>query len=310
MDDRWLTWRDAWQRALYGDDGFYQRTAPHQHFRTSVHASPLFAHAIAQLAHRLGLDTVVDLGAGSGELARQLAATGAGLSVIAVDLRPRPLDLPGSIAWEPELAGPFEGLLLANELLDNIPCDVVERDGDGTFRVVEVQPSTGAERLGDPASPELLDWVERWWPLADAGDRAEVGLERDLFWSRHCSLVTGASLAIDYGHLRDYRPRGTTLRSYRAGRETELSLDGAHDVTAHVAIDSVAASVGATINRQRDMLRDLGVSAARPDIALADSDPIGYVHALSASSEAAELMASPGLGDFAWLFAPTESFRD
>ena len=53
--------------------------------------------------------------------------------------------------------------------------------------------------------------------------------------------------------------------------------------------------------RQRDMLRDLGVTAARPDISLAETDPIGYVHALAAASEAGELTASPGLGDLLWV---------
>jgi len=72
-------------------------------------------------------------------------------------------------------------------------------------------------------------------------------------------------------------------------------------VTAHVAIDSVAAAVGATTVRQRDILRELGLASNRPDISLAESDPAGYVHALSMASEAGELVASPGLGDLLWI---------
>jgi hypothetical protein len=68
-----------------------------------------------------------------------------------------------------------------------------------------------------------------------------------------------------------------------------------------VAVDSVAAAVGAETARQRDMLYELGLTAMRPDVSLAASDPVGYVHALSLASEAGELVASPGLGDLVWV---------
>jgi SAM-dependent MidA family methyltransferase len=167
---------------------------------------------------------------------------------------------------------------------------------------VEANAETGDERLGEPVSPEISTWLEDWWRIGAPGERAEAGLARDRFWRAACDRVRdGVCLAIDYGHLREYRPQVSTLRSYRAGRETALSLDGNHDVTAHVAIDSVAAAVGASVARQRDMLRDLGLRATRPDMALAAADPGSYVRALSTSSEAAELMGSPGLGDFQWI---------
>jgi hypothetical protein len=39
----------------------------------------------------------------------------------------------------------------------------------------------------------------------------------------------------------------------------------------------------------------------RPDLDLAATDPSGYVRALSAATEAAELTAPGGLGDYAWV---------
>jgi SAM-dependent MidA family methyltransferase len=304
MDDRWLPWREAWHEALYGSDGFYRHASPDRHFRTSVHASPLFSRAIVQLTRRLGLRTVVDLGAGSGELVTQIQQIAPDLDVVAVDVRPRPRDLPDAVDWRSRLPDRFEGLLVANELLDNVPCDVVERDAEGTIRLVEVVPATGAERLGAPASAEVTAWTQAWWPLSNEGERAEVGLERDRFWQASCSAVTtGASLAIDYGHLVDYRPSTSTLTSYKNGREAPLALDGQHDVSAHVAVDAVAAAVKGTLSRQRDMLHDLGLTGARPEPAMADTDPVAYVRALSMSSQAAELMSSPGLGDFHWVLA-------
>ena len=92
---------------------------------------------------------------------------------------------------------------------------MIEHDGAG-WRLVEVEVGSGQERLGAAAPDELLAWTQRWWPQGESGDRVEVGLARDRFWAEACARVTrGTSLAIDYGHLRDYRPRLSTLRSYR-----------------------------------------------------------------------------------------------
>lgn len=302
LTEGWVPWRDAWQHALYGPGGFYRTAVPGDHFRTSVHASAQFAGAVLQFVHRQRLTAVIDYGAGNGELLRHLAALAPDLSLTAVEVRPRPADLPASIGWVADLPDRFEGLLFANELLDNVPCEVVERDDSDAIRIIEVDPDSGRERHGDLADTALVEWLDRWWPLEQSGDRAEVGLARDRFWQQACARITsGASLAIDYGHLRDYRPVLGTIRSYRAGHETPLSLDGHHDLTAHVSIDSLAAGVGATVGRQRDLLRDFGLTANRPDLSLATSDPAAYVHALSASSEAGELLASPGLGDLHWV---------
>ncbi len=50
----WTGWRAAAEAALYGPDGFYRRPeGPAGHFRTSVHASPLFADAVARLLCRV-----------------------------------------------------------------------------------------------------------------------------------------------------------------------------------------------------------------------------------------------------------------
>ena len=76
--------------------------------------------------------------------------------------------------------------------------------------------------------------------------------------------------------------------------------DGGCDLTAHVAVDALPG----TVRTQRAALHALGVSGARPPLALASRDPAGYVRALAAATEAAELTASGGLGDFLWLATP------
>src|SRR6185295_18698498 len=77
-----VRWREAWTAAAYGPGGFYTRgEAPADHFRTSVHASPLFAEAVGTLLDRVDaalgrpdrLD-LVDVGAGRGELLDAVAA--------------------------------------------------------------------------------------------------------------------------------------------------------------------------------------------------------------------------------------------
>ncbi len=303
------TWKQAWDAALYGPDGFFRREAPAAHFRTSVHASPLFARALVQMTREAGLDTVVDIGAGRGELLAAMHALDPGLDLLGVEVAARPAGLPAAIAWTTALPEEVDGVVVANEWLDDIPCHVVEVDADGLLRVVHVDPVSGAEELGRPLAHSSVPgslgaWVERWWPLdaAEPGTRAEVGTTRDAAWAAVVRRVTrGIALAVDYGHTAQDRPPFGSLRSYRDGREVEVLPDGSRDVTAHVAVDAVAAAVGGVVRRQADVLRELGVSGARPDLDLATTDPAGYVRALARATEATELTAAGGLGDFAWV---------
>jgi SAM-dependent MidA family methyltransferase len=261
------------------------------------------------MAREADLDTVVDIGAGRGELLTQLRALDPGLDLLGVEIAARPAGLDASIVWTTALPESVEGLVVANEWLDDIPCHVVEVADDGRLRLVHVDPTTGAESLGhslghSSVAASLQAWVERWWPLdlREPGTRAEIGTTRDTAWSDVVGRVTrGIAVAIDYGHLREDRPPFGTLRSYRAGQEVDVLPDGSRDVTAHVAVDAVADRVGGEVRRQRDVLRDLGVSGARPDLALATSDPAGYVRALASATEATELTAPGGLGDFWWV---------
>jgi SAM-dependent MidA family methyltransferase len=294
--------RDAWERALYGPGGFYTRHAPAAHFRTAPTASPLYAGAIAELAAATDLDTVIDMAAGGGELAAGLTAIRPDLTVLGVDRRPRPDDLPVRVDWRAELPDRLRGLVVANEWLDNVPCPVAEVDPDGRLREVLVDPASGREALGDDVAGADLEWARRWWPHPEPGNRVEIGRARDAIW---CDVVRrldhGLAVAIDYGHDIGGRPTYGSLRSYRGGRVVDVAYDGSRDITADVALDAVAATVDGRLLRQRDTLRSLGISGRRPDLESAQRDPIGYVRALSDAAAAAELTASPGLGDFGWV---------
>jgi SAM-dependent MidA family methyltransferase len=303
------SWKQAWDAALYGPQGFYRRESPAAHFRTSVHASPLFARALVAMAHGAGLDTVVDIGAGRGELLTAVHALDPGLDLLGVEVAARPSGLPGAIAWTTALPESVDGLVVANEWLDDIPCHVVEVGPDGVPRVLHVDPVTGEEWPGQPLDhpsvpASLGAWLERWWPLAgrEPGARAEVGSTRDAAWADVVGRVhRGLAVAVDYGHTRADRPPFGSLRSYRDGREVDVVPDGSRDVTAHVAVDAVAAQVGGWVRTQREALRELGVSDERPDLGLATTDPVGYLRGLAEATEAAELTAIDGLGAFRWV---------
>jgi SAM-dependent MidA family methyltransferase len=323
----WLPWSTAMDSALYGPGGFFRSSqGPSAHFRTSVHASPLFARALCgllravddSLGHPPELD-VVDVGAGHGELLSTLitlapADLASRLRLTAVERADRPRDLPETIGWTSEPPRNITGLLLANEWLDNVPLDIAELDDDGVPRLVEVNTETGEERLGAPVEGEDEAWLTQWWPdfASSSGLRAEIGRPRDAAWSSAVShLCRGLAVAVDYAHTRSARPPFGTLAAYRSGRETRPIPDGSCDLTCHVALDAclsaateAAAQATQTIHTlwttQRNALHALGVSGTRPPLTLASTDPAGYVRALSAAGEAAELTDPHGLGGFVW----------
>jgi SAM-dependent MidA family methyltransferase len=306
------------ERALYGPGGFYTRgERPAAHFRTSVHASRRFAQAVARLVaemdealgHPARFD-LVDVGAGSGELLAEIAPA-AGLAgrlrPIAVEVAPRPAGLSQAIEWRDDLPDSITGLVIANEWLDNVPLDVVELTGSGPQLVV-VDPSTGAELPGPAPSNEDTDWLERWWPLREPGDRAEIGRHRCAAWASVIERMRGGmALAIDYAHERDQRPVYGTLTGYRDGRCVSPVPDGSCDITAHVALDAcadagiAAGATGSLLTTQRAALRALGLHGARPPLELARTDARGYLQALRAAGEDAELIDREGLGGFGWL---------
>ncbi|MFE1590268.1 SAM-dependent methyltransferase [Streptomyces sp. NPDC058737] len=328
--EEWRGWRQAMRDALYGPEGFYRAgpEGPAGHFRTSVHASPLFAGAVARLlcrvdtalGHPAPLD-FVDMAAGRGELVTGVLAAlpadvAARTRAYAVEVAARPEGLDRRVRWLAEPPAGVTGLLFANEWLDNVPVEVAEVDAAGVARRVLVR-ADGAERLGEPVAGAEAAWLARWWPPAgEEGRRAEIGLPRDEAWaSAVATLDAGLAVAADYAHTAAARPPFGTLTGFRKGRETEPVPDGSCDITAHVALDACAAAhtarctpehapPEALLRPQREALRALGVTGARPPLALASTDPAAYVRALASASQAAELTAPGGLGDFLWLLQP------
>ena len=305
------TWSRAWRDA---SREFWSGEQPSAHFTTS--AGPLVAERIAAIVRevdaRLGHPEtlhVVDIGCGDGALLALVREECADLSPrvrwTGVDVRPFEVDGVESLVAEAPCAlplGEVRGLVMAHEWLDEIPCDIVERDEDGIDRLVLID-RRGVEVLGPPLTDDHacakcgVDagkarlWLERWWPSAEPGDRAEVGIARDRAWQWMTGLLAeGTALATDYGHLhaaRTTRNRHGTLAAYTSGCLVRPVPDGTANLTAHVALDACAAAVpGTTLTLQRDEITaaPLGEEPSAADVErhfaslrLRDRDRLGAV---------------------------------
>lgn len=255
-----LTLTDAWEETLTGDRSFYRGPDgdPYRHFATDIAGSaeilPLIRELLAFAGDCGGGPlTVIDVGSGAGGLLARLAMTGTNTRLIGIDLRPRPAGLDTAIEWitgdARVLAGEIRGIrgvVVAHEFLDDIPCAAVEVDEDGCPRLIRVDTSSRRLVVGEPLEdPADLAWLDRWWPVTRPFMRAEIGRSRDAAWAMITGMLDGgAALAIDYGHTSPERLAGTwdggTLVGYHEGRVVTPVADGSCNLTAHVAIDSVA----------------------------------------------------------------------
>lgn len=305
-----MDWEHAWQEALYGRHGFYRSDdGPAGHFTTATHGTSgaVLAHALVALAREHGLTGIADIGAGRGELLTHLYAAEPGLRLTGVDVVSRPDGLPDAITWldspggsslPDRLDGLVDVLVVAHEWLDVVPCPVARVDDQGVLRRLLVDPRTGDESEGEPVDGDDLAWAHEHWCTSQPGDRVEVGRSRDLAWAGLLErLESGVALAVDYGHRRGDRPVHGTLTAYRQGREVDPVPDGSCDLTAHVAMDSLAHD---ELLDQRTALERLGVHATKPDHGLAAGDPVTYLRGLEWASAAGALLSRRGFGGFLW----------
>ena len=206
--------------------------------------------------------------------------------------------------------GPLTGVVLANELLDNLPFRLLERDGDGWS---EVRVGLDGAEVADvlvPASPELAAEAARLAPEAPAGGRIPLQ-HRAVGWLRAALalLERGRVVAADYADTTPSmagRPWTEWVRTYRAhGRGGHpLEALGDQDVTCEVAVDQLARVRRPHLERsQAEFLRAHGldrlVDQARG--AWQERAHVGDLEALKARSrlgEAAALADPTGLGAF------------
>ncbi len=315
-----IPFRDFMELALYGGHGFYAtgRTGRRGDFITSPEVGPLFGAVIARFLdaefERLGRPepfTVVDAGAGPGTLARAVAtarpACAPALRYVAVERsadqrRVHPPDVESRGDLPP---GPVDGVVLANELLDNLPFRLVVFDGAWREAyVAEGADGAFVERLDAPIDPvrSVLP------PRPPHGARAPLQEDAAGWLAAARAIIrTGRVVVFDYARhstnelaMSPWRDWLRTYRGHSRGGHY-LAAPGEQDITADVALDQLAAPDA--VSTQAQFLGRWGierlVGEGRVEWARAAAAP--DLHALAMRSrvgEAAALLDPAGLGGF------------
>jgi len=317
-----IPFRRFMEFALYGEDGFYSGAGSagrRGDFITSPEVGPLFGTVLARALDAWWQEmaspadfTVVEAAAGPGTLARSiLAARPACLDAgryVAVEVsavqRARHPDGVESRSTMPEAA--FSGVIIANELLDNLPFDIAVFDGGwreawvassgGRFvevlRPFDVLPSVLPTNAPHGARAPIQHAAQAW--LADALTRLARGY---VLLFDYCSALTAAAAS---------SPWREWLRTYamheRGGHY--LTDPGTQDITTQVMLDQLeAVAAPDAIRTQAQFLRLWGIddlvaegrsawlaAAAKPDLAA--------MKMRSRISEAQALLDVSGLGGF------------
>ena len=327
--------------ALYGEPGgFYAsgRGAGRRSgdFLTSVEVGPLFGRLAARLADRCWEDlgrpaqfTLVDAGAGSGTLARSVLAArplcaealryvlverSATLRRAHEDLLDRP---PGPCVRVESLADlpaePVTGVVVANELLDNLPCRLLERTADGWDEVYVSGDLSGAGAPAEtlrPLPPGEQAIAETLAPDAPVGGRIPLAPAAVEWVGRALHLLRqGCLVAIDYTDTSTSLAARTPqewVRTYRAGvrGHEPLHRPGSADITVEVPLDQIlAVHPTAQVCNQAQFLRSLGIDdlVAEGRALWRERAAVGDLAALEARSRVheAEALCDPsGLGAF------------
>lgn len=332
----WIAFDRYMQLVLYAPQlGYYAAgarkfgdSAAGGDFVTAPEISPLFAQALAAQCAQLFQQVparIVEFGAGSGVLANDLIDALASRNVALesysiVEISPDLVDrqrrrLHGArVEWLTAPPTKFEGVMLANEVLDVMPFKLFVKRGDVTFErgvVVRKGAPSGSfafeERNAEhdlAASVAALEAEPG--PLPD-GYASEVNLVAES-WMRSSAdwMARGALLVFDYGFpQREYyhpqRLMGTVMCHFRHRAHSDpLWMPGLNDVTAHVDFSAMAdAAHGAGLNilgytSQAHFLLNCGVLKQLQ--ANYTPQQTGALHRLISEAEMGELVKVLGVG--------------
>ena len=307
--------------ALYGQGGFYTTGGRAGRrggdFLTSPEVGPLFGTVIARALDawwkELGSPSrfdVVECGAGPGTLARSILVAqpeclGA-MHYVAVEISAsqRALHPQGLNSRETMPDGPITGVVLANELLDNLPFRLFVFDG--SWMEAFVSQASGGQFVEVLRAPDVVpSCLPRTAPL---GSRAPVQ-EAAASWVRDClsRIDHGRLLLFDYCSASTAEmalsPWREWLRTYRdQGRGTHyLSDPGSQDITAQVMLDQLPAGFASLT--QADFLKQWRIDELVREGAdhwekLKNEPDVAAMKMRSRSAEAKSLIDPFGLGLF------------
>ena len=289
---------DFMERALYDPEhGFYESGQAGRrggHFITSPEVGPLFGAVVGRMLDRRWEEmgrpdpfTVIDVGAGPGTLARTVAKADPlctpAMRWINVERSAagRAAHTVGeSASAMPD--GPIVGVIMANELLDNLPLRLF----DGKGGEIGEHPPRPETRL-TPRQDQACDW------LAQALS----------------ALGRGTVVVIDYMSTTEEmaaRPWPEWLRTYRGHERGDdpWTAPGTQDITCEVALDQLATvHPPDRVADQGRWLQEHGIDelVAEGTAAWREGASRGDLTALSGRSRAIEadaLLDPAGLGGF------------
>lgn len=276
----WLSFARFMERALYTPGlGYYSGGAhkfgPAGDFVTAPEISPLFGRALAaQIVEIMALSSrqIIEVGAGSGLLACDLLATLEAADALpehydiielsgelrarqAATLRECVPHLASRVRWLDALPDTFSGCVLANEVLDAMPVQLVVWRAEGIFeRGVALdakgdfcwQDRLASGRLLEAAVALPVGAPEEGEYLSEIGLAARAWVAE---WGHR--LAQGALLLIDYGYPQaEYylasRAQGTAQSFRRHHADPDLlAWPGLKDITASVDFSAIAEAADA-----------------------------------------------------------------
>lgn len=307
--------------SLYSSNGFYTTTGQagrRGDFLTSPEVGPLFGAVVARAIdtrwHELGCPrkfTIVEVGAGPGTLARSVLKAELEcrevISYVAVETSSaqRSLHPPQVISQDQMPCEPFVGMIIANELLDNLPFRLFVFDNKWQEAFVVEQDGKFLEVL------RIVDDAPVWLPDNPIhGTRLPVQQQAQKWLASSLQMLEhGSLMAFDYcmtttiAATKPWRDWLRTYRQHELGRHY-LSQPGEQDITSHVMIDQLAVITAPnSVARQRDWLIEHGINvlvdegralwqtqAAKPNLQA--------MLMRSRVSESESLCAQDGLGSF------------
>jgi len=319
--------------ALYDPEGGFFTTGKLRSerggdFLTSPEVSALFGETLARFVERewerIGQPfEVIEVAAGSGSLIGPLKRSIA-VEAWAVEASPAAREVLGALLGPDrvgsDLPDRIRGVVIANELIDNLPMALAQRDtGQWRERWIGVD-GKGLAMVDAVARPEVLDWLAAYAGEVPEGGWVEVQLAAAA-WLRDVlhRLEAGSVLIFDYGDTAENlipRRQDGTLRTYRAHHLGPHPLDepGETDITADVnftALVAAAEETGAAVelHRQDDFLIELGLGDRLFDLRHAEleatrsGDEMERLRLRTLKIEAETLLHPRGLGDFRVLVA-------
>jgi len=298
-NDGWLSFSQWMDHALYAPQlGYYTsgsfKFGAKGDFITAPEISSLFgatlANTIAPVLEYFSvqkeMETILEFGAGSGKLCQDILEHLLELNqlpdqYLILEVSPDLIDrqqirlrgflqernISTKIKWLSEMPKDFKGVILANEVLDAIPFDLIIRKGEKWhYQGVTINPT--------PSSPSFSDhWL---WQMGEVvpvdllpdylNDSSQIYPEnylteihpRSHAWTDMIThhMSQGLIIAIDYGfpeheYYHPQRTQGTHIAHHRHQSNPDMFyLPGLCDITSHVewtSLNRVAARAGCSL---------------------------------------------------------------